>query len=154
MYLSEYFTLEELTFSQLAIRKRLDNTPSDAAFEALRALCLNVLDPLRTHLGRPLQVTSGYRSGPVNAALGAALGSAHARGQAADLVCPGISAHELFHEVLRAGVPFDRLILEGGWVHVSFDAARKRQRGQILVAEFAADGTRYVELDRSAALAA
>ena len=53
MRLSKHFTLDEFTFSQTAIRRGLDNTSDELQIEHMRALCVNVLEPLRDVIGKP-----------------------------------------------------------------------------------------------------
>lgn len=48
--LSDHFKLREFTLSGAAIRYNLDNTPTTVEVERLRALCVNVLEPLRHRL--------------------------------------------------------------------------------------------------------
>ncbi len=151
MRLSKHFTLDEFTFSQTAIRQGLDNTPDESHIEHMRALCLNVLEPLRTLIGKPIQITSGYRSPKVNAAIGGSKHSQHIVGKAADIVCPAIGTLALFKALVRSGLPYDQLIFEGTWVHVSYDSSRTRD--QILLARFKAGRATYTALSKEAALA-
>ena len=62
MKLTANFSLSELTKSQTATRKCIDNTPSPEHQENLRLLCEAVLQPVREHFGRVVTITSGYRS--------------------------------------------------------------------------------------------
>ena len=50
----KYFTIQELTISNTAQRKGIDNTPDQKAAAALTALVTNVLDPLRRASAAPL----------------------------------------------------------------------------------------------------
>ena len=59
--LGTFFTLDELTVSQTATRRGLDNTPRQEAQHNLLLLVHNVLDPLRLALNKPLVVTTGVR---------------------------------------------------------------------------------------------
>jgi hypothetical protein len=68
--LSPHFTVAELTRSEAAARRGLDNTPPPDAIVNLRALCEKVLEPLRVAIGKPLRVNSGYRGPEANAAVG------------------------------------------------------------------------------------
>ena len=61
MNLSRNFTLSELTKSDTAIRKGINNNPNAEQIEKLKALCENILQPVRDHFGR-VKVTSGFRS--------------------------------------------------------------------------------------------
>lgn len=126
MQLSPHFSLAEMTASQTSARKGIANVPDARALAALRHLCVAVLEPLRTRIGRPVIVTSGYRSPRLNRAIGGAPGSQHSRGEAADIVVPGMTHREVAR-IIRDHLPFDQLILEfanptdpaRGWVHVS-----------------------------------
>ena len=68
-YLSPHFRLIEFTRSGEATQRGLDNTPGEKEIEALRALCENILEPMRHHFGA-IYITSGYRSRRVNNAVG------------------------------------------------------------------------------------
>ena len=117
--MSQNFQLAELTFSDMAVRHGLDNTPGPMEIAALDALCDHVLEPARAALG-PIHVNSGYRSPAVNAMVGGAPSSQHMQGEAADLRPVNVSLRELF-EWLWANAPTDQLIWEyGQWVHVSY----------------------------------
>jgi len=127
--LSPHFSLVELTKSQVAARRGIDNTPDAAAVARLRLLCTQVLEPVRAHFGRPVTIGSGYRSARLNRAIGGAAGSQHCRGEAADIEIAGVPNGDIALWISRA-LTFDQLILEAyqpgvpasGWVHVSYRA--------------------------------
>ncbi|MBT9158798.1 MAG: hypothetical protein DDT26_00045 [Dehalococcoidia bacterium] len=128
MRLGRFFTLAELTFSQTAARRGLDNSPSPEVVANLRALVQNVLDPLRVSLGSPVVISSGYRSRAVNEAIGGSLTSQHMFGQAADFTVPGKSVAEIINHIQKINLPFDQLIDEfGRWIHVSHGPRNRRQ---------------------------
>ena len=52
MELSRNFTLTELTKSDTAIRKGINNNPNAEQIEKLKSLCENILQPVRDHFGR------------------------------------------------------------------------------------------------------
>ena len=52
--LSDNFNLSEFIKSQTALRNGIDNTPSEEVMENLRALCENVLQPLRDYFLMPI----------------------------------------------------------------------------------------------------
>lgn len=143
--LTSNFTLDELTVSQTAARKGLDNTPPPEVVEQLLRLCKLVLQPLRDAAQRPVVITSGYRSRKVNKEVGGAKYSAHIYGRAADLIIPGESPLLTARRIVALNLPYDQLIMEfDAWVHVSI-AADGEPRRQQLVARYGGGGTIYEE---------
>lgn len=142
---AKYFTMGELTFSQTAVRRGISNVPSEQHVANLQALCDNILDPLRERLGRPIRISSGYRSPQLNIAVGGSKTSQHCYGEAADIVVPGMSVDEVVRAIVDSGLPYDQLIHEfGQWTHVSYGP---RNRRQVLSAKHTASGTKYAPLD-------
>jgi uncharacterized protein YcbK (DUF882 family) len=128
----KYFTLNELTASSTARRKGIDNTPDVTVRANLTALVANILDPLREAYGKPIVVSSGYRSPKLNRAVGGAAKSQHVTGQAADihtLSDTPADNKKLYDLILKLKLPFDQLINEYdfNWVHVSFSPRNRRQ---------------------------
>jgi zinc D-Ala-D-Ala carboxypeptidase len=124
----DFFTLEEFCVSQTAIRRGLPNDPPEEAVKAIKALCANVLDPLRRKLGKPIVINSGYRSNWVNAAGGGASTSQHLKGEAADIICPGVAVTDVVKAIRELQLPFDQLIDEfGAWTHVSYCPRNRRE---------------------------
>jgi zinc D-Ala-D-Ala carboxypeptidase len=120
MQLSEHFSLAELTFSQTALRKGIDNTPPVIELENLRRLCWLILEPLRTLWAVPIRIDSGYRSPILNNLVGGAPTSAHMDGRAADLVPIGLDLTQAFAAIRNSQLPFDQLIIEcNAWIHVA-----------------------------------
>ena len=118
--LTKHFTLEEMTFSDAALRHGLDNTPSEEIIENLKRLCILILEPVRDIVHKPVQVTSGYRSLEVNALVGSKATSQHIQGCAADIKVPGVSPDVLIKAIIGAGLPYEQVIREfDNWVHVS-----------------------------------
>ncbi len=129
--MGRFFSLSEFTRSGEAQSRGLDNTPTPEAAANLRSLVGTVLDPLRERLGRPVRVTSGYRSAAVNKAAGGVATSQHVTGQAVDIKVDGMTADALAAVLIRFGLPFDQLIWyapeRGGHLHVSFNAGGNRR---------------------------
>ena len=126
MNLSRNFTLSELTKSDTAIRKGINNNPNAEQIEKLKALCENILQPVRDHFGR-VKVTSGFRSVELCEAIGSSARSQHARAEAADFEVVNVDNCELA-DWIRRELDWDQLILEfydpkkganSGWVHCS-----------------------------------
>lgn len=139
MKLSANFSVSELTRSQTATRKGIDNSPNDEQLENLKDLCENVLQPIRDHFGKPVRISSGLRVPELNTAIGGSATSDHCKGMAADIEIPGVDNKELA-EWIGETLEFRQLILEfytvgtpdSGWVHVSYDKNDNKQ--QVLTA--------------------
>lgn len=140
MRLSPNFTLPEFLKSQTALRLGVDMDPPPPVVEALRTLCVEVLQPVRDHFG-PVSISSGWRPLKVNRAIGSSDGSQHVRGEAADFEVPGVSNHEVC-KWIEDNLTFDQLILEfytpgqpnSGWVHVSYTEARPNRKHALTIA--------------------
>ena len=142
--LAPHFTLAEMTRSSTAARKGIPNNPPPEVVKALKLLCENVLEPIREHYGKPVRVTSGYRSPRLNTAIGGSASSQHCQGEAADFTVEGESNLAVCQWIMR-NLKYDQLIYEvgeSGWVHCSFSAYR--QRGQELTAKRVSGRTQYV----------
>ncbi|MGC8201044.1 D-Ala-D-Ala carboxypeptidase family metallohydrolase, partial [Salmonella enterica] len=62
----KYFTIAELCNSVTAVKFCIYNTPGREVTDRLTDLINNILDPLRERYGKPIKVTSGYRSPKLN----------------------------------------------------------------------------------------
>jgi len=110
MNLTRNFTLSELTKSDTAIRRGINNNPSAEQVEKLKALCENILQPVRDHFGR-VKITSGFRSVELCEAIGSSARSQHAKAEAADFECIGVDNVELF-DWIKSNLEPDQMILE------------------------------------------
>lgn len=147
----KYFTLQEFTKSDTAMRLGIDNTPSEYQKNNVIELVDNLLDPLREAwgvycqrygLGTPaIKVTSGIRSEKLNEAVGGSKTSAHYHGLAADLVpCNGQLAHfKKFCVEWLLDKDFDQIISEDEdsncvprWIHIGYKNGHGKQREQFL----------------------
>lgn len=123
MELTKNFTINELTYSVTAQANNIDNRPSVEIIANLKALCENILQPLRNHLGCPVIITSGYRCKDLNKKIGGAQNSQHIKGQAVDFVVPQKDLKTVF-DYIKTTLPYDQLLLESGkngkWIHISY----------------------------------
>lgn len=142
MKLSSHFTLDELTQSQTAVRKGIDNTPAPAVVGNLARLA-GVLEQVRAAAARPISISSGYRSPALNKAVGGSATSAHVLGLAADITASGMTAKQLAVAIRDAGIEVDQIIWEGTWVHVGLTAGKPRN--QVLTATFSGGRASYSE---------
>ena len=136
MKLTENFSLNELTKSQTAERKGIDNTPSAEHQDNLKSLCEMILQPIRDHFGQVVSVSSGYRSPELCTVIGSSTKSQHAKGEASDFEIFGISNKELA-DYIDQNLDYDQLILEywkgedepnSGWVHCSYTNGNNRKQ--------------------------
>lgn len=135
MNLTKNFSISELTKSQTAERKGIDNTPSTEHQENLKLLCESVLQPVRDHFSKVVTISSGYRSPELCTAIGSKITSQHAKGQAADFEIFGVS-NKALADYINSELYYDQLILEywkesdpnSGWVHCSFSAGNNRKQ--------------------------
>ena len=146
MNLSEHFSLEELTFSQTATRKGINNEPSEAV-KANLAVLAKGLERVRAILLSPIHISSGYRSVELNRAIGGSSKSAHMDGFAADFTAPAFGCPEaIVRQLKRTGIQCDQCIMEQNWVHISFAPA---MRNQFLTATFNNGVATYSEYKES-----
>ena len=135
MKLSENFTLQELIYSDTAIRKSIPNEPNEEQIENLKIVCENILEPVRSNFKAPVVVSSGYRSVAVCEAVGSSAKSQHTKGQAADFEIFGIPNKDVADWIVN-NIDYDQCILEfwnenepnSGWVHCSFNSAGNRKQ--------------------------
>lgn len=128
----KFFTIQELINSDTAKKKGIKNIPSSEQEKNLIALVDNILDPLRLAYGKPIIVTSGFRSNELNKAIGGSSTSQHRDGQAVDIRTVEDTKSEnkkLFDLIIKLDLPFDQLIDEHNfdWVHVSYSPKNRKQ---------------------------
>ncbi len=123
--LTAHFALEELAGTQ---HREIDNTPPPEVVATLRNTAAQ-MEAVRRLLGnRVISISSGYRCRALNRAVGGARASAHLSGHAVDFNCYGAGPPvAVCRAVAESALPFDQLIEEGSWVHISFDPRMRRQ---------------------------
>ena len=70
MKLSKNLSLSEVTFSQTALRRDIDNSPTEAHIKNLKYVAEKVFQPIRDNFEVPIYISSGYRSQALNEAIG------------------------------------------------------------------------------------
>ena len=152
MQISKHLSLAEVSRSETAKRRGINNTPSGEHLENFKKLAENIFEPIREHFAVPIHISSGYRSKELNAAIGGASSSQHCQGEAIDIDMDGspsgVSNADVF-KYIKDNLTFDQLIWEFGsdsnpdWVHVSYESTGK-QRKQILKAVKSGGKTSYL----------
>ena len=152
MQLSEHLSLAEVTRSESAKRRGISNMPTPAHIENFKLLAANVFEPMREHFGKPIHISSGYRSDVLNKAIGGSKTSQHCTGEAIDIDMDGSAngiTNKMVFDYIKDNLNFDQLIWEFGtasnpdWVHVSYESTGK-QRKQVLRAVKSGGATTYV----------
>ena len=138
MNLSPHFSIEEMTLTTHREYLARNRAIGGREVEALTALCVTLLEPIRLHFGAPVFVHSGYRCPELNAAIHGSRTSQHMLGEAADIHVAGATLSDVWTWVWRdSGLPFGQAILEGhvagdpSWLHISLgEPWRPRERSR------------------------
>jgi hypothetical protein len=143
-------SLSEVVKSNTAIRKGIDNTPTQEQLDRIIILAEKVFDPLREWVNGPIIINSGFRSGKLNRAIGGSGTSQHCANNGAafdiDDTFGNATNAEMFNYI-KDNLVFDQLIWEFGdnenpnWVHVSYKEGDNRM--QILRAKKNTQGRTY-----------
>ena len=134
MKLTENFSLQEMTVSEIGQRRGLDNTPNATEIANL-VRTASLLEQVRKLINKPIIVNSAFRSKAVNDAVGSRDTSQHRIGCAADIRVPGMTPKQVVEECIKANIPFDQIIEEfGSWTHISVpNTASRPPRKQALI---------------------
>lgn len=129
--MSKHFSIEEFTASDMALRRRIDNSMPESLKDNANQT-LDMLERIRAYLSSlagkdtPVYISSGYRSPKLNEAVGGVPSSDHVKAMAADIRAPSFGAPLKVAQALSLVVndlEIGQLINEypgpGGWVHVS-----------------------------------
>ena len=141
MKLTANFSLDELVKSQVAERKGINNNPSPMQIDNLRALAVNILQPIRSQFAKPLIISSGFRCAQLCIEIGSSINSEHCadnKSAAADFEIPGVDNKELA-EWIKSNLEYNQLILEfyrdgepsSGWVHCSYSTDLNKKQSLI-----------------------
>ena len=90
-----------------------------------------LLQCIREHFGKPVTITSGYRTAAHNRAVGGAVYSQHQYGRAADIRVSGVPVEQLaaYAETLLPGTGGIGRYPAKGFVHVDVRKAKSRWAG-------------------------
>lgn len=125
--LTEHFSIEEMLHSSYAQKKGIKNIPGTENYYIvlfnLCRLCSILLEPIRTLLGKPIFINSGFRNEEVNKAVGGVYNSRHLTGCAADLSLKNISKSDI--EKLKAWSKMNpnvrEFIVRDTYLHIAID---------------------------------
>jgi len=153
MNLSPRVTLEQMIFSQTALRKGIDNTPNAGEIAYLTMLAQTIMEPMMDLLGVPIHIDSGFRSVALNFLVGGSGSkpgqkpSAHLDGRAVDFIPQGLELIKAFDMIRASGLPFDQVIIEcNAWIHVGISRTGLVARHEALKASGGPGAWTYEEV--------
>ena len=125
--ISKHISNKEGVYSRTALRRGIDNTPTEEHKVNMVELAENIFEPLRMYVGGPIKINSFYRSPKLNKAIGGSSKSQHCNGQAIDIDDTfGRMSNAEMYNFIKENLDFDQMIWEFGndsnpnWVHVSY----------------------------------
>lgn len=135
----KYFSIAEFLHSDASEKYQVSNIPGDEellkVLTNINALVNKVLDPLRAMIGRPIIITSGYRSQRVNELVGGSKTSQHLTGKAADFHVRGFTPQQMnvVYQTIQMLFDFDQLIFypSKNIIHVSWNGDKNRQQSWV-----------------------
>lgn len=165
MQLSEHFSLAEAIDSSTAIRMGIDNIPTDEQISNMKIAAAG-MEQIRTVLAHPINTNSWLRVEALEKILANKdyiswcgihkhtiddaswdiyfARKGHPKGFAIDFTCPAFGTPaEIVAKLKDSGIKFDQLLMEGTWVHVSFDP---QMRNQVEVVTFVNDTPSYTKV--------
>lgn len=113
----------------------LDNNPTAAALENITKLS-KILQQIRDEYGKPIHITSGYRSPAVNKKVGGVFNSDHIYGAAVDIVCDrnDILWEIICHQTSTKQYELRQILWEYGnhlspaWIHISINNTHNKHK--------------------------
>ena len=152
--ISKYVSLNEVTHSNTAKSRGLDNTPNETQLELIKMAAEQVFDKLREHAGAPIKINSVFRGSELNKAIGGSSSSQHCVGLDPEQRSYG-AAFDIddyywvkdinpmnnteMGDYIRENLDFDQLIYEfpingyPKWIHFSYRPDGKNRK-QVLIA--------------------
>lgn len=121
----------EFIKSNTASARGIDNSfVSDEHRNNAKLLCEKVFQPLRAFIGKPIKISSGYRSPKLNKAVGGSSTSQHCYGQAMDIDSSEAGMNKKYFDYIKDNLDFDQLINEFdySWIHVSYKSSGNRKQ--------------------------
>ena len=121
-----HFTIGEFEKSETANKLGYNNHIPVSLYPNVQALIKNVLEPIRTHAGRPIFINSGYRCPLLNKAVGGVPSSQHVLGMAADITTKDRKKDLRIVDYVNENIEFDQMIIYKTFIHISYNENRNR----------------------------
>ena len=136
--ISEHISYKEATVSPTSERLGIANTPDDATLKRMKLVAEKCFEPIRKWYGKPITITSFYRSAELNKAIGgSSKTSQHMVGEAIDF--DANKDNKTLFAWIRKNLEFDQLIWEYGddnepaWIHISYTEQRPNRQAVLRV---------------------
>jgi len=133
--ISKHISYKEGIHSNTALRRNIDNTPSDEQLDNMELIAEKIFEPLRVYVNGPIKINSFFRSAELNTAIGGSKTSQHCKGQAMDIDDTfGRATNAEMYHFIKEHLDFDQMIWEFGdddnpnWVHVSYVSPEKNRK--------------------------
>lgn len=133
-----FTTISELIHSDTAVKYNINNMPTIAHIDNMQRLIHYVLQPIRLHYGKAIDISGGYRSYALWKKLDAlgrnpADNSQHLYGEAVDFTVRGVKTKDVFNWIKTSGIDFDQMIYEYDsqgniWIHISYKKEGNRRQ--------------------------
>lgn len=133
--ISRYFTMGQAVNSSLAKRYKIKNIPNNRQKMNIKYTARR-LDEARRILGRPLYITSWFRSNALNKRARGVSTSAHKDGLAVDfLLKRGKAGWKEYAKLKKKMSSYDQLIYypKRGHIHIGFRTKKSKERRQNLI---------------------
>lgn len=125
------FTMSELLKSEVAEKYNISNIPDKEALDNMLLLIVDCLQPIREYIGKPMIISSGYRSPRLNGhpLINGNPNSQHCKGQAVDFTVKGMTPKQIIEKIVASGIEFDQALNEKNcWVHLSYNKGKNRKQ--------------------------
>lgn len=147
--ISKHISYTEAIKSNTAIMLGICNEPNENELQKMILLANNVFEPLRKWYGKPILISSFFRSERLNTKILGSKNSQHVKGEAMDIQdFKSKSENAKLFFYIKENLDYDQLIWEFGtdkypsWVHVSY--SDKKNRKQVLKAIKIKGKTKYI----------
>jgi hypothetical protein len=130
--ISKNISMNEACRSIASVRRGIKNEPDVTVIRSMQYLAQTLFEPLRAHFNVPILILSFFRCFLLNKAVKGALNSQHVTGEAMDIKgTNGVTIQQIFDYIRTSGLPYDQLILEPTWVHVSLKKGNNRYQALV-----------------------
>ena len=124
--LSPHFTKEQFEYSSIGNKLKIVNIMNQEQISNAVLLSNSILEPIYHKM--QFKISSGFRCVELNKAIGGVITSQHCKGQACDMLPPNnMTLNSFINNIINMKLPFDQIISELGWCHISFNGKNGRK---------------------------